>query len=66
MADSFNLRDYGITVAQVDRNLPLGALYEREASIVDNGALAACSGVKTGRSATTKFVLHRLRDFSWP
>jgi len=47
----------GITVAQVHRNLPLGALYEREASIVDNGALAACSGVKTGRSPKDKRVV---------
>ena len=46
-----------ITVAQVHRNLPLGALYEREASIVDNGALAACSGVKTGRSPKDKRVV---------
>jgi phosphoenolpyruvate carboxykinase (ATP) len=57
MADSFNLRNHGITVSQVHRNLPLGALYEREASIVDNGALAACSGVKTSRSPKDKRVV---------
>ena len=54
MTEPFNLEDYGLTVAEIHRNLPLGALYEhairheKDASIVDNGALAAYSGVKTG------------------
>ena len=65
MSVSFNLQDHGITVAEVHRNLPLGALYEhavryeKDARIVDNGSLAAYSGVKTGRSPKDKRgVLH--------
>jgi phosphoenolpyruvate carboxykinase (ATP) len=63
MTDSFNLQDYGLTVTEIHRNLPLGALYEhairheKDASIVDNGALAAYSGVKTGRSPKDKRVV---------
>ena len=60
---SFNLQDHGITAAEVHRNLPLGALYEhavsyeKDVNIVDNGALAACSGIKTGRSPKDKRVV---------
>jgi phosphoenolpyruvate carboxykinase (ATP) len=63
MTDSFNLQDYGLTVAEIHRNLPLGALYEhairheKDASIADNGALAAHSGVKAGRSPKDKRVV---------
>src|SRR5690242_17415073 len=63
MSVSFNLQGHGITVAEVHRNLPLGALYEhavrqeKDASIVDNGALVAYSGVKTGRSPKDKRVV---------
>jgi phosphoenolpyruvate carboxykinase (ATP) len=63
MSVSFNLQEHGVTVAEVHRNLPIGALYEhtvrheKDASIVDNGALAAYSGVKTGRSAKDKRVV---------
>jgi len=63
MSVSFNLQEHGVTVAEVHRNLPLGALYEhavrheKDASILDNGALAAYSGVKTGRSPKDKRVV---------
>ena len=56
MAPPFNLQDHGIIVAEIHRNLPLSALYEhairyeKDASIAENGALVAYSGVKTGRS----------------
>jgi len=65
MSVSFNLQEHGVTVAEVHRNLPIGALYEhavrheKDASIVDNGALAAYSGVKTGRSPKDKRVVKR-------
>jgi phosphoenolpyruvate carboxykinase (ATP) len=60
MTASFNLQDHGTTAAEIYRNLPVGALYEhairyeKDARIVDNGALAAYSGVKTGRSPKDK------------
>src|SRR3954452_17910126 len=63
MADAFNLRDYGITVAEVHHNLPPSKLYEhairyeKDASIAENGALGAYSGVKTGRSPKDKRVV---------
>jgi ATP-dependent phosphoenolpyruvate carboxykinase len=63
MSVSFNLQEHGVTVAEVHRNLPIGALYEhavrheKDASILDNGALAAYSGVKTGRSPKDKRVV---------
>jgi phosphoenolpyruvate carboxykinase (ATP) len=49
-------------VAEVHRNLSIGALYEdairyeKNASIVDSGALATYSGMKTGRSPKDKRV----------
>jgi phosphoenolpyruvate carboxykinase (ATP) len=63
METSFNLRDYGITVAEVHHNLSPSALYEhairfeKDTSIADNGALVAYSGVKTGRSPKDKRVV---------
>jgi phosphoenolpyruvate carboxykinase (ATP) len=63
MTDPFNLKDYGITVAEIHRNLPPSALYEhairyeKDASIAENGALVAYSGVKTGRSPKDKRVV---------
>jgi phosphoenolpyruvate carboxykinase (ATP) len=63
MTSSFNLRDYDITVADIHRNLPPSALYEhaikyeKDASIAENGALVAYSGVKTGRSPKDKRVV---------
>src|SRR5262245_35281849 len=63
MADAFNLQDYDITVAEIHRNLPPSQLYEhairyeKDASIAENGALVAYSGVKTGRSPKDKRVV---------
>jgi phosphoenolpyruvate carboxykinase (ATP) len=63
MENSFNLRDYDINVAEVHRNLPPSVLYEhairyeKDASIAENGALVAYSGVKTGRSPKDKRVV---------
>jgi phosphoenolpyruvate carboxykinase (ATP) len=63
MNNSFNLREYDITVAQIHRNLSPSALYEhaisydKGASIAENGALVAYSGVKTGRSPKDKRVV---------
>jgi len=59
----FNLAGHGFTVPEVHRNLPPSALYEhairheKDASIADNGALVAYSGVKTGRSPKNKRVV---------
>src|SRR6476659_631759 len=63
MATSFNLQAYELTVAEVHRNLPPSRLYEhairyeKDASIAENGALVAYSGVKTGRSPKDKRVV---------
>jgi phosphoenolpyruvate carboxykinase (ATP) len=60
---TFDLKGHELTVAEVHRNLPPGALYEhairyeRRASIADNGALVAYSGAKTGRSPKDKRVV---------
>src|SRR5512134_2745984 len=54
--NAFDLHAHDLTVAEIHRNLPPGALYEhalryeKDASIADNGALGAYSGAKTGRS----------------
>jgi phosphoenolpyruvate carboxykinase (ATP) len=62
---SFNLTAHGLTVREVHRNLPPSALYEhaicyeKDASIAENGALVAYSGVKTGRSPKDKRVVER-------
>ena len=59
----FDLHEHDLTVAEVHRNLPPGALYEhairheKGASIADNGALVAYSGAKTGRSPKDKRVV---------
>src|SRR6516225_5992134 len=63
MTALFDLKDHGITVAEIHRNLAPSALYEhairyeRDASIAENGALVAYSGVKTGRSPKDKRVV---------
>src|ERR1700740_3656349 len=60
---SFNLTANGLTVADVFHNLPPSALYEhairfeKDATIAENGALVAYSGVKTGRSPKDKRVV---------
>ena len=59
----FNLESHQLTVRDVHHNLPPSALYEhairyeRDASIAENGALVAYSGVKTGRSPRDKRVV---------
>ena len=61
--NTFDLKDQAVSVAEVHRNLPVGALYEHairyegDASIADNGALVAYSGAKTGRSPKDKRVV---------
>ena len=63
MTALFDLKDHGITVAEIHRNLPPSALYEhairyeKDASIAENGALVAYSGVKTGRSPKDKWIV---------
>ncbi|HEX3601003.1 MAG TPA: phosphoenolpyruvate carboxykinase (ATP), partial [Lacipirellulaceae bacterium] len=60
---AFTLEQHGLTVDGVHHNLPPSALYEhairyeKDASIAENGALVAYSGVKTGRSPKDKRVL---------
>ena len=60
---SFNLSAHGLTVGEVWHNLPPSVLYEhairfeKDASIAENGALVAYSGIKTGRSPTDKRVV---------
>ena len=59
----FNLLDQGITVEDIQRNLPPARLYEqairteRDTVIADSGALIAYSGTKTGRSPKDKRVV---------
>ncbi len=61
--NTFDLKAHDVTVAEIYRNLPVGALYEhairyeKDASIADNGALVAYSGAKTGRSPKDKRVV---------
>ena len=63
MTAPFNLKEHGVTVAEIHRNLPPRALYEhairyeKDASIAENGALVAYSGAKTGRSPKDKRVV---------
>jgi phosphoenolpyruvate carboxykinase (ATP) len=51
-SDTFSLDQHGLTVTEIHRNLPPSALYEhairydKDASIAENGALVAYSGVK--------------------
>jgi phosphoenolpyruvate carboxykinase (ATP) len=59
----FDLSEYEINITPVHRNLPPSALYEhairyeKNASIAENGALVAYSGLKTGRSPKDKRVV---------
>jgi phosphoenolpyruvate carboxykinase (ATP) len=61
--NEFDLGIHELTVSEVHRNLPPSALYEhairheKDASIAENGALVAYSGVKTGRSAQDKRIV---------
>ncbi|GAC1474713.1 MAG: phosphoenolpyruvate carboxykinase (ATP) [Isosphaeraceae bacterium] len=63
--DHFSLREHGITVENVFRNLPPSRLYEEairhepDTRIVENGALVAYSGAKTGRSPRDKRIVRR-------
>ena len=56
---SFSLSAHGLTVDEIWHNLPPSVLYEhairyeKDASIAENGALVAYSGIKTGRSQKT-------------
>ncbi|UUO05115.1 phosphoenolpyruvate carboxykinase (ATP) [Blastopirellula sp. J2-11] len=60
---AMDLTPYGITVADVRRNLAPSRLYEEairvdeKAAIADSGALIAYSGEKTGRSPTDKRIV---------
>ena len=60
---AFDLTGHGLTVTEIHRNLPPSSLYEhairyeKDASIAENGALVAYSGVKTGRSPKDKRVV---------
>ena len=74
MTTAFDLQEYGITVGAIHRNLPPSSLYEHairyenDASIAENGALVAYSGVKTGRSPKDKRVVRdpqSERDVWW-
>ena len=61
--NTFDLKAHELTVSEVHRNLPPSSLYEhairyeKDASIAENGALVAYSGVKTGRSPKDKRVV---------
>jgi len=61
----FNLREHGVTVTEVYRNLPPSRLYEEairhepESRIADRGALVAYSGTKTGRSPSDKRIVRQ-------
>jgi len=63
MAASFDLKEHGITVAEIHRNLSPSVLYEhairheKDSSIAEKGGLVAYSGVKTGRSPKDKRVV---------
>ncbi len=71
---AFDLTKHGLTVTEIYRNLPPGKLYEhavrfeKDASIADNGALVAYSGIKTGRSPKDKRVVKNTaseKDIWW-
>jgi phosphoenolpyruvate carboxykinase (ATP) len=61
--NSFSLEQHHLTVGEVHHNLPPSSLYEhairyeKDASIAENGALVAYSGLKTGRSPKDKRVV---------
>ena len=74
MTAIFKLQQYGLSVAEIHHNLPPSSLYEhairyeKGASIAENGALVAYSGVKTGRSPKDKRVVrdaHSEADVWW-
>src|SRR6201987_6341065 len=60
---TFDLTDHQLQAPEVHHNPPPSALYEhailfeKEASIAENGALVAYSGAKTGRSPKDKRVV---------
>jgi phosphoenolpyruvate carboxykinase (ATP) len=60
---AFDLTKHGLTVSEIHRNLSPSKLYEhalryeKDASIAENGALVAYSGLKTGRSPKDKRVV---------
>src|SRR3954447_8097294 len=60
---TFALTGNGLTVTEIHHNLAPSVLYEhairfeKDASIAENGALVAYSGVKTGRSPSDKRVV---------
>jgi phosphoenolpyruvate carboxykinase (ATP) len=71
---TFNLKEHELTVSEIHRNLPVGVLYEhailyeKDASIANNGALVAYSGAKTGRSPKDKRVVRNAaseKDVWW-
>src|SRR5262245_66131043 len=61
--DPISLKEHGLDVPELHRNLPPCALYEhairfeKDARIAENGALVAYSGAKTGRSPKDKRVV---------
>jgi phosphoenolpyruvate carboxykinase (ATP) len=63
MSNSMDLNNSGITVEKIYRNPPVAVLYEhagryeKDARILENGALASYSGTKTGRSPKDKRVV---------
>jgi len=63
LMETFSLKDHGITVADVRRNLTRAQLYEEairrepDVKIARTGALVAYSGTKTGRSPQDKRVV---------
>jgi phosphoenolpyruvate carboxykinase (ATP) len=63
---AFSLQPHGITVEDVQRNLPPATLYaeairhDPQCAIADSGALIAYSGSKTGRSPKDKRVVKAL------
>ena len=72
--EPISLKEHGIDVAEVHRNIPPSALYEhairyeKDAKIAENGALVAYSGAKTGRSPRDKRVVkhpHSEKNVWW-
>jgi phosphoenolpyruvate carboxykinase (ATP) len=61
----FSLKEHGITVEDVERNLPVARLYEdavrrnADTRIAESGALVSYSGEKTGRSPKDKRIVRR-------
>jgi phosphoenolpyruvate carboxykinase (ATP) len=62
---AFNLKQYGLTVDDVRRNLSPASLYteaireDPKCALADSGALIAYSGAKTGRSPNDKRVVRQ-------